>query len=1752
MGGRHFNGENENPQRQQQRQQQQYYQSLTRHTKKKSSAAAKQTTGLERSYNSITATLKSGYEHFENSSFGGSRSSVGSGRHSSIGFSSSDTTTSTYYGSNEYQRTIQQLRFQKEELRRDQEHGDTSSENSENSHSSKKRTRHSAKTPMKSNRSSSVDDDATYVVDDATYVVEDDGTFTSEHQSTQHTEGTTSTMMYGGGEERVGGGVESVPSFATSTSSSSTERKCRLEEMLLGGDGGHVDVVTGDTENMAMISQQRSRESLDTFKKEESSSTTAGGGGGGVYSAANNNTRKSMDTFKKTSQAVCKMSQASFGKIRDILHHQDYHHHRTGAGAPHNNNLIGGYRKSGIGLGAIRSLGPANSSVSEMSLYVSDNDGKVHKEKVPLDDQVVRKAFENESAMKAADGLLGGKEEKKKVSLLLLENSEQQQQEEQQNHRRNNHRESKGVGKKITTMTSTAPQSPIPTGHTPPLVRSVKKATRVVSSTVREGVDTVKYEVVPATKAMATLTAKLVERGEKKMKDGVGPKLRAVALDIDARLNHHHHHTQQHQPFVGLEHIEGKGDYVCDPYYEVTRTPEHPNQVKRRTYGLPNSSSNNVQYAHRFDPNTPVCLHGALTAGTLNYDVTHPEHPEYLPEGIPRVLNIPEDWEERAGFIPTKALMERVGGGPVDLDDAVPSEDEGDDNKEEKEIEEEDEEGLPMKYDITPIRSEEVEEAGEDVTPEEDEEEEDDDPRNHSMWVAVNPDEEDMEAQDEIMNVGEIILDNGGEFNGEDNEFSSSPRSLATGDSNTYYVGSVGVGSIEDEDKEELEEDENHHRPLVSFQEEKEQQVHVETVDEESEYDATPMKKVTLVDGGEVVHSQQVFTEKTKEFQTPFSVKKGERPMTYQEFEAMHKHKRLLFKNEEAEQRESEGASSGAGSYSQQSQAMADGNDMTNHDQAQGGMAANGYISYAAPTSMHQSAGQRQRELKGRVVMIRIKKKISKVVKKGLKQLLLAAKGGSLQASSNNSITDANFIITIPNSSGGADVPDSPSAVSIALSLMSSTVGGSKHVIGAIPVSSAHDNAAPEYLYGAVNYHNRSSDEEESEGVPENDEEDVVSFLAEAMSRGLNVDGAVEPLEADQGGSEEEEEMLLVLTPTEGGGERLSQVISSGVDGTPVVFNEVMHKNEDGSEIKPHNLSCVFDSGKKDGKSIEIMDALEVEGNIVLTPTESRHDVDNVFRRSFGGASASILPGSTIDSEDETLVTHDGNTVVRQDTYDHTITTTSSAVPSTIEEEQEEKKPPSTLVLAREEDPEETEVSPCRPAYSREAETNASFLFSPDNMGRANPRIRAKERALLRNRSNEGSITMLPSAASMGKSEQLQLFKSKPSYSFDSSAGGSKYGSAPSIASKPSVESEAPDTPSTVVTEVQQKPVVATQTNDRQFSFQSMINKFDSKDNASSGDSHTNTPVVTNAARNNYVGTAFQTANNDSSPPNNSSRPSISSFKSSGGRRLSSPKGKEPPKSALKTRKGLVKDRISMFSQRADVPSAVTGVNGRLKKNHSYRLKNGRRETNGGGALAPRKAVLQSPAFIRTVPIGIAKSYSHEEESVEERSLAEDVSVVENKPAFTTQNKQPFTQDKSFSDDDEESVEKSNSYTTHYMNASKADEQAESFGRNSLDSSSVVSETTECDAFNSLLGKMSSDYDDESVESESSEETLVRDEQKENVSKNPNVAVAAQPSSFKTGATLVKPNEITHNRTPLRAQKWRSMAASYHSSSKKL
>eukprot|EP00985_Skeletonema_marinoi_P011555 scaffold5493_cov129-Skeletonema_marinoi.AAC.7 len=665
-----------------------------------------------------------------------------------------------------------------------------------------------------------------------------------------------------------------------------------------------------------------------------------------------------------------------------------------------NTHNVGGYRESCIGLGGILQFGRSNSDDEEMSFFVSDDDGKVHKEEVPL-------VNEDEAAFVAEGGLNGGGQTKKKM--LLLEQAKFQhgetmkvtnvsrggeemknkkptvsfQQQQQQQQRSVFHM--KKDEHKMTT-TTTAPQSPIPpSGNTPPLVRSVKKATKAVSHSM-------KHEVVPATKAMAALTVKLVERGEKKMKDGVAPKLRAVALDIDSRLNHHH---QRHNDgnnngggFIGLQHIEGKGDYVCDPNYQVVRTPQHIDpQTGRRAYG-PNAVA-----GHNFDPNTPACLLGALTAGTMfNYDITHPEHPEYLPEGIPRVLEVAEDWEERAGFVPaSKALVvERRVVGPVDLDE---------------EIEDDDDESVRVEEMLAlqqAVAMSHVNEVAEEV--EEEEVTDEEDARNASMWVAYNP-EEDMEEEDEIMNVGEIIVATGGEFGGEDNEFS--PRSLEMGDSNTYHLGDmslgVGVESVHGEKQQE-------ETAIVTFQQD--QQVPVETFEDdncesedevddnrpaEEHYAETPMKKVTYDEAhlrhGETPSQQHQFTDKKKEFQTPFSVKKGERPLTFDEFRAMNR--RVLFDNEE---------------QAQPTQAMVNvdiGRNNEVEEQPQRQMTVEKFVS---ASSRFEQSGHRQRELKGRVVMIRIKKKISEAVKKALKQILLTAKVGGTRTSSNKSISDANFV----------------------------------------------------------------------------------------------------------------------------------------------------------------------------------------------------------------------------------------------------------------------------------------------------------------------------------------------------------------------------------------------------------------------------------------------------------------------------------------------------------------------------------------------------------------------------------------------------------------------------------------------------------------------------------------------------------------------------------------------------------------------
>jgi len=205
---------------------------------------------------------------------------------------------------------------------------------------------------------------------------------------------------------------------------------------------------------------------------------------------------------------------------------------------------------------------------------------------------------------------------------------------------------------------------------------------------------------------------------------------------------------------------------------------------------------------------------------------------------------------------------------------------------------------------------------------------------------------------------------------------------------------------------------------------------------------------------------------------------------------------------------------------------------------------------------------------------------------------------------------------------------------------------------------------------------------------------------------------------------------------------------------------------------------------------------------------------------------------------------------------------------------------------------------------------------------------------------------------------------------------------------------------------------------------------------------------------------------------------------------------------------------------------AVTDVNGRLKRNHSYRLKKTRRTTNGNGALAPHKAVLRT-TYIRSVPIAIAKSYSRD--SREEISSfgedGKDKACGYFAPKYTA----------------ESAAAKTNAKGKHVTTFDRSSPNSVKAGSMS-DASSYFSETTDCDPFNSLLGKMTSE-DEESSSSEEEKEGDMYTEREENSDD------AKSPSAhlpFKS-TILVKPTEINLREervspVPMHARAWREMA----------
>ena len=160
------------------------------------------------------------------------------------------------------------------------------------------------------------------------------------------------------------------------------------------------------------------------------------------------------------------------------------------------------------------------------------------------------------------------------------------------------------------------------------------------------------------------------------------------------------------------------------------------------------------------------------------------------------------------------------------------------------------------------------------------------------------------------------------------------------------------------------------------------------------------------------------------------------------------------------------------------------------------------------------------------------------------------------------------------------------------------------------------------------------------------------------------------------------------------------------------------------------------------------------------------------------------------------------------------------------------------------------------------------------------------------------------------------------------------------------------------------------------------------------------------------------------------------------------------------------------------------------------------------------------PTYIRSVPIAIAKSYSRDSKEGEVTRKSVDDDAVKDDAA---------------------------KYTTAGLTIGKP------LDRSSLDSikanvphsdASYASETTDCDPFNSLLGKMSSEDDDSSSsEDEEGGEEQRGDSDKEDIHSPSNSTLLP----FKVSA-LVKPTEINLREdnvpspVPPHARAWREMA----------
>jgi len=1630
----------------------------------------------------------------------------------------------------------------------------------------------------------------------------------------------------------------------------------------------------------------------------------------------------------RASSTIKSNGRPNGGKARDgsMSKHKEFHHSNSTSTrvisnkSPRRSSSTNGHKKAtkkGVvkmttnGLSKIRGILHMGSSDSrdDMSFYCSDeNTGRVAKKKVSLDKSGSDHRYDDDGSDGYTNTVMNQVANDKRAGSRTLPQSPMTTtvvdrrgmlKKEEAFHIKPTKKASKSVSGSVDTATNSKRH-----GLGPKFEEVAKTAGTGIAATAM-GVIKVTQQSVEGVGMLAKdlANAKTPARSNVSRQDLANAK-------TPARSNVTRHQVVQQQLFQQQgNNIDGRyGDYVHDPNYKVVLTPPpHANDNAGKT-----------PYAY-CDPKTPACLMGAVTAGRCNLPGSHPESLEFLPDGIPRVLVVLEDWEERAGFVPNNLIGNAIGvtgevgvtdvdvkrrgmrsgspriSNPIDMDEET-------DTVNGEEVDRVEmmalKEGRPsprnsngqsrpsFRSDEKNGDDEEEKEANEDAKSEEEEEEEND-PRNASMWVAAPADieDDDEDLLDSVhvgdINMGELLLDQHEENMKSDlvelaEEYDGwTPTSVGSG---TFFLGDVQIGfestpenlkkggavAASDEDsarllvedakqwapeskldaelkeKQSCQESENGvlKAPFVARKIEdfdvcqKGQPQDPSSSNNEDDDSLLSLAKSTTA---AVVH------DKTMSKQVLFAV--GE-TRTKELYSIERVNDKLYLNPSESTDLSHEPPVKMVGGDAAQELYLnpSESTDLSQFSNWKDPNAAKEEAkddvrqsSGTGNTSKESKSGKRQ--LKGRVILVRIKKKISKVAKK----MLFKPFGGKEKGGDSDgqlSSMGGSFAISLPKSNN--PIPTSPSTMSgmsISSSIMTGNGSNTKRIIGAVP----HKNGAPyshQFLYGAINYGNRSSEDSTygSDALPSppasiplpppiasGDDEDAVSYLAEAMRIQGNPDD-----------DDDEDSVLLLLTPRDDGTEEC-QVISAA-DGTPVQVRDIIEAGhgEDAdvmnSDVKPNNLACLFTDetgGSVHGTPIEIMDAIEVEGGIVLTPRDVNHNVSDVFRTSADG-NANLLPESATysDDEDETLLYHDGCTVIHQaSTFgDNTIATMTTLKDAVTDDETKLVVEPSATDMGI-----GTPIrSPDGIPLTQQAAKNGSFLFSPDNMGRANPLVRAKERAILKEGKVKPSITMLPSIKQTKKSESAEKDGTelviRQSYSYDSSFLASTDANLQSSNDSLSLavtHEEVGDNDSVTLAgadkelveddeseKSKRNAVMASMTEDRQFSYNTLLNQFSTdasldgslrknvdKPGATSSpqvivaeEEEKKTPLVSNAASTTkypvtpfpeteteaedvYASPLLVTLNTSSPSPSGTSRSStspssasIASFRSANGRKKGSPKYKSVPKSALKTRKGFVKERVTDIQQHGDGTSvAVTDMNGRLKRNHSYRLKNSRRVTNGNGVLAPRKAVLKT-TYIRSVPIGIAKSYSrdsacngfgHEDgysiitEGVHKEDVREEI-IPEDTTSYAFKYTEP---------------------TNTTIPIDSFDESppgiAKGVGSGSVsDASSYVSETTDSDPFSSLLGRMTSE-DEESRSSEddshNSEDEGGKYENDDNLDKeNANSNYRAPLSAnlpFKS-STLVKPTEIhQHQRhqheqqrpalspmiaaPPMQARKWRTMAA---------